>query len=317
MRRGVSDLRVEEAGVMDAAAVQGVIQSAFAARQRVDPPSTALEETVASVATALGRDGGLLCRVDAEPAGAMLFGVSGSALVLRRVSVVPRFQSRGVASALVGVAEEVAATRGFNDVRLAARAELPATVTFWLRRGYAEISRDLTSLQLGKALGVEISTVDAEATRKVGSVLAGLLRAGDVVLVTGELGAGKTTLTQGLGTGLGVRGGVTSPTFVISRVHPSLTGGPALVHVDAYRLGDGAELDDLDLDAFVDDAVTVVEWGEGIAEALADDRLRVHVGRSRGDDDEDARTIKVTPVGARWYGTGVRSRLLGVHASHS
>jgi len=310
----MSDLRVEEAVAGDAAAVRDVIHAAFAARQRVDPPSTALAETAESVAATLERDGGLLCRVDGEPAGAMLFGVTGSALVLRRVSVVPHFQSRGVASALVGVAEEVAAARGLDDVRLSARAELPATVTFWQRRGYAEISRDATSLQLGKALGIEVSTADAGATRNVGEGLAGLLRAGDVVILTGELGAGKTTLTQGLGTGLGVRGGVTSPTFVISRVHPSVSAGPALVHVDAYRLGDGAELDDLDLDAFVTDAVTVVEWGEGIAEALADDRLRVHIARTRGDDDEDARTVKVTPVGARWFGTGVRSGLLGVRA---
>ncbi|MBA2773671.1 MAG: tRNA (adenosine(37)-N6)-threonylcarbamoyltransferase complex ATPase subunit type 1 TsaE, partial [Nocardioidaceae bacterium] len=219
----MSDLRVEEAASVDAPAVRDVIHAAFAARQRVDPPSTALAETAESVAATLEHDGGLLCRVDGEPAGAMLFGVAASALVLRRVSVVPHFQSRGVASALVGVAEEVAAARGFDDVRLSARAELPATVTFWQRRGYAEISSDVTSLQLGKALGIEVSTPDAEATRDVGAVLAGLLRAGDVVILTGELGAGKTTLTQGLGAGLGVRGGVTSPTFVISRVHPSLS----------------------------------------------------------------------------------------------
>ena len=85
-------------------------------------------------------------------------------------------------------------------------------------------------------------------------------------MLTGELGAGKTTFTQGLGEGLGVRGAVTSPTFVIARVHPSEVGGPALVHVDAYRLGGIDELDDLDLDASLDEAVTVVEWGTGIAE---------------------------------------------------
>ena len=83
------------------------------------------------------------------------------------------------------------------------------------------------------------------------------------MVLSGELGAGKTTFTQGLGAGLGVRGDVTSPTFVIARVHPSLSGGPALVHVDAYRLGGIDELDDLDLDASLDEAVTVVEWGEG------------------------------------------------------
>ena len=118
-----------------------------------------------------------------------------------------------------------------------------------------------------------------------------LLAAGDLVVLTGGLGAGKTTLTQGLGEGLGVRGPITSPTFVIARVHPSLVGGPDLVHVDAYRLGGVAELDDLDLDASLDEAVTVVEWGHGLAEGLAEDHLEVTL---RGDA---ARTVAL--VGAR------------------
>jgi len=117
----------------------------------------------------------------------------------------------------------------------------------------------------------------AEQTRGLGSRLAALLRAGDLLVLSGDLGAGKTTFTQGLGSGLRVRGDVTSPTFVISRVHPSLVGGPALVHVDAYRLGEVAELDDLDLDTSLDEAVTVVEWGSGLAEALAEDRLEVEI----------------------------------------
>ena len=90
---------------------------------------------------------------------------------------------------------------------------------------------------------------DRDAMHRAGAALAGLLRAGDLVVLSGDLGAGKTTLTQGIGEGLGVRGGVTSPTFVIARVHPSTVGGPALVHVDAYRLGSTVEIDDLDLDA--------------------------------------------------------------------
>src|SRR3954462_15504555 len=118
----------------------------------------------------------------------------------------------------------------------------------------------------------------------LGRRLAGLLRAGDLVVLTGDLGAGKTTLTQGLGDGLGVRGPVTSPTFVIARVHPSLAQGPALVHVDAYRLGDAAELDDLDLDTDLDTAVTVVEWGSGLAEALSNDRLELRLGRAASED---------------------------------
>lgn len=127
---------------------------------------------------------------------------------------------------------------------------------------------------------------DAAATRAAGARFAQRLRAGDLVILAGELGAGKTTFTQGLAEGLGVRGPITSPTFVLARVHPSLTGGPALVHVDAYRLGSLAELDDLDLDASMDESVTVVEWGEGKAEALAEGRSYhvVRFDRSRADD---------------------------------
>src|ERR1700704_5729814 len=102
--------------------------------------------------------------------------------------------------------------------------------------------------------------------RALGRRLAAVLRPGDLVILAGPLGAGKTTLVQGIGTGLGVRGPVTSPTFVIARVHPSLVGGPSLVHVDAYRLGDALEVDDLDLDASLAESVTVVEWGEGKVE---------------------------------------------------
>jgi tRNA threonylcarbamoyl adenosine modification protein YjeE len=107
-------------------------------------------------------------------------------------------------------------------------------------------------------------TVDDRAAMLVlGRRIARVLAAGDLVVLTGVLGAGKTTLAQGIGAGLGVRGPITSPTFVIARVHPSQSGGPDLVHVDAYRLGSIAEVDDLDLDATLEDAVTVVEWGEG------------------------------------------------------
>lgn len=315
----MSDLRVVEASPDDAAEIRDVIHAAFAPRPHLDPPSTALAETPESVAHALAEHGGLLCRVDGLPAGAVLFDreVVGTTttLALRRVSATPHFQARGVASAIVGVAEEVAAARGYDDVTLRARTELPATLVFWQRRGYREVSREGPSVLLGKALPVELVTGSAEAAHAVGRCLAGLCGPGDVVILTGELGAGKTTLTQGIGAGLGVRGDVTSPTFVISRVHPSLADGPALIHVDAYRLGDKAELDDLDLDAYVDAGVTVVEWGDDIAEALADARLRVQISRTRGADVADAaldpRTVTVTPIGARWVGAGVRSRLLG------
>jgi tRNA threonylcarbamoyladenosine biosynthesis protein TsaE len=152
---------------------------------------------------------------------------------------------------------------------------------------------------------VEIVARTADDTRSFGARLAGLLRAGDLVVLSGDLGAGKTTLTQGLGAALRVRGDVTSPTFVISRVHPSLAGGPPLVHVDAYRLGGVAELDDLDLDTSLEDAVTVVEWGSGVAEVLADDRLEVELLRAsadRVDVDGETRTLRVRAVGPRWTG---------------
>ncbi|WP_353707815.1 tRNA (adenosine(37)-N6)-threonylcarbamoyltransferase complex ATPase subunit type 1 TsaE [Cellulosimicrobium sp. ES-005] len=152
---------------------------------------------------------------------------------------------------------------------------------------------------------------DAEATRAFGRALAGVLRAGDLVILTGDLGAGKTTLTQGIGAGLGVRGQVASPTFIVAREHPSLVGGPALVHVDAYRLGSLDEVDALDLDSSLEESVTVVEWGSGLVEALAGDRLEIVLERPRGDatggtsDDEDApeagaRRVTVRGVGPRW-----------------
>ncbi|WP_031062975.1 tRNA (adenosine(37)-N6)-threonylcarbamoyltransferase complex ATPase subunit type 1 TsaE [Streptomyces sp. NRRL WC-3742] len=145
-----------------------------------------------------------------------------------------------------------------------------------------------------------------ERMGRLGRELAALLRPGDLVLLSGELGAGKTTLTRGLGEGLGVRGAVTSPTFVIARVHPSLVGGPALVHVDAYRLGgDLDEMEDLDLDVSLPESVIVVEWGEGKVERLSEDRLEVRIERAIGDDageDHDPRRVLLTGIGPRWTG---------------
>src|ERR1017187_1593522 len=125
----------------------------------------------------------------------------------------------------------------------------------------------------GVAARVRGATADDRPAR--GQRLAALLRPGDLVVLSGPLGAGKTTLAAGIGLGLNVRGPVTSPTFVIARVHPSLSGGPALVHADAYRLASPAEVEDLDLDADVSSSVTVVEWGEGLVEGLAADRLDI------------------------------------------
>lgn len=140
-----------------------------------------------------------------------------------------------------------------------------------------------------------------EQMQELGRRLAKLLRPGDLVMLTGELGAGKTTLARGLGEGLGVRGAVTSPTFVIARVHPPLTGGPALVHVDAYRLGGGLdEMEDLDLDVSLPESVVVVEWGEGKVEGLTDERLHVVIHRVVGNTEDDRREVTLTGYGARW-----------------
>ena len=125
-------------------------------------------------------------------------------------------------------------------------------------------------------------------TECLGRAVGEHLRPGDVVVLAGPLGAGKTVLARGIGTGLGVRGPVTSPTFVIAREHPALPGGRGvpLVHVDAYRLGGIAELDDLDLDTDLLAAAVVVEWGEGLAERLADEHLLIRLQRpSAGGDD--------------------------------
>lgn len=145
---------------------------------------------------------------------------------------------------------------------------------------------------------------DADEMRALGAQLGQLLAPGDLVILDGPLGAGKTTFTQGIGAALSVRGAVTSPTFVIARSHPG--PGPALVHVDAYRLHGQVEVDDLDLDADLERAVTVVEWGAGKVEGLADDRLEVLIRREIGSpvDPQDpsggARTVAVRGVGARW-----------------
>jgi tRNA threonylcarbamoyladenosine biosynthesis protein TsaE len=135
-------------------------------------------------------------------------------------------------------------------------------------------------------------------TRSFGERLADVLRPGDLVILSGPLGAGKTALAQGIGLGLGVAEPVTSPTFVIARVHHG--GRVPLVHVDAYRLGavadPRAEVDDLDLDASVDGSVTVVEWGEGMVEQLADAHLEVRLVRR----DDDAREVELRPSGGDW-----------------
>ena len=161
----------------------------------------------------------------------------------------------------------------------------------------------------------EYRTSSAAQTQELARTLGGALRAGDLLLLTGELGAGKTTFTQGLGEGLGVRAGIISPTFVLVRIHPALGAGPDLVHVDAYRLGSPAEIDDIDLENTMDTAVTVVEWGHGLVEHLSESRLEITLLRATGgasgatgelltdfsaEDDDEERTIRIAGYGPRW-----------------
>jgi tRNA threonylcarbamoyladenosine biosynthesis protein TsaE len=168
----------------------------------------------------------------------------------------------------------------------------------------------------------------ADQTHALGACLARVLDAGDLVVLSGELGAGKTTLTQGLGEGLGVRAGIISPTFVLVRIHPNLPdgprpGGPDLVHVDAYRLGSAAEVDDIDLENTMDTSVTVVEWGHDRVEHLSENRLEIDLHRAIGldnangldggtaagepgnldfdtEDTDEPRTIVMRGYGPRW-----------------
>jgi tRNA threonylcarbamoyladenosine biosynthesis protein TsaE len=154
----------------------------------------------------------------------------------------------------------------------------------------------------------EIRVPTAGAMRQLGRQLAAMLRPGDLVVLDGPLGAGKTTLVQGIGEGLGVRGPVTSPTFVIARVHPSTSGGPPLVHADAYRLGSRAEVDDLDLDTDLGSSVTAVEWGEGLVEELAPSHLLIEIsmpapgagGHGDESDGDEPRTVRLVGSGERW-----------------
>ncbi|RYC12513.1 tRNA (adenosine(37)-N6)-threonylcarbamoyltransferase complex ATPase subunit type 1 TsaE [Nocardioides zhouii] len=285
---------VRRVGPEAAADVLAVVREAFGARPALDPPADALGEDVDSIARLLGRRGGFLATIDDVPVGCVVLDPAPDGLVLRRFGVTPGAQGRGVATALVEAAVDAAAGR--SAVKVVAREELPETVGFWERHDFVVTGRTSPYVELALWLGTTFDAPDADTMRLLGERVGRSLGAGDLVVLTGELGAGKTTFTQGLGAGLEVRGAVTSPTFVIARVHPSLVDGPDLVHVDAYRLGGLDELDDLDLDTSLDSAVTVVEWGSGLAEGLADSRLDVVIERAVGhaaDDELDPRRVSL------------------------
>ena len=275
-------LVVDRVGAECAADVHAVVRAAFEARPRLDPPTDALAETPESLARALGHGRGLLARLDGAPVGACLLDPRHDTVYLRRFGVDPSAQGHGVASALLRAAVEAVPAQ--RTMTVLARPEMPRTVDFWRAKGFGDEAPVGPYVQLWRPVEQRHVVTDAAQMQELGRRVGLLLEAGDLLVLTGELGAGKTTFTQGLGEGLGVRPGITSPTFVIARVHPSLVAGPDLVHVDAYRLGGAAELDDLDLDTSLDEAVTVVEWGAGVAEGLSSRRLEVTISRALGGE---------------------------------
>lgn len=322
-------LNVIDAGPEHAEQVVDVIHRSFGSRKILDPPSTAMDETVESVAEVLGSAGGLLVERRGQPMGALLFDESRPGLLgLRRVSVDPDLQARGVASAMVGVAEDTAEERGKDGIWLHVREELPETVQFWTRRSYHPVGQEGPLIEFAKTLWLSREVPTPDLMKDLARRVERLLHRGDLLVLSGDLGAGKTTFTQGLGDALGVRGPITSPTFVLAREHPSLVDGPSLVHVDAYRLGNPHEIDDIDLDAVAQNAVTVVEWGDGMAEQLNDSWLwvRIEVRGPRpidplgtpheGDvdgtqgEDIDPRVVTIKPRGVRWAGVPLRSTVL-------
>ena len=303
--RGVTLL---QPGADDAERLREVIAAAFGHRPQVDPPPPALSETAVSVAAALARGFGVLALVDGVVAGCLIVTLDGPHAWITRVSVRPDHQRLGIASMMVEVALELLAERGSATADLIAREEFPQVVGWWRRHGFVLADRDGTSLHLSRAIPVLIEAPTADAMQALGRRLAGVVRAGDLVIASGDLGAGKTTLTQGLGAGMAVQGAIISPTFVLARIHPALGEGPGLVHVDAYRLGSFAELEDLDVEV-TPDAVTLVEWGAGIADGLSEERLEIDIRRSLDPEDE-TRLVFLTPIGARWE--RVRGELEGL-----
>ena len=292
-------LRILRVDSSRAADVLHIVHAAFAARPPVEPPAAALSDTVESIAAKLSGGFGVLGEVDGEPAAALLVAPEGDVATITRVAAHPDYQHRGIANALVTCAMDLLAAHGTRLLAVGVRTEFPALGRWWRRHGFRPVTHRPPLELMERVLPVMVEVPTADAMRDLGERLAGLLRAGDVVIATGDLGAGKTTLTQGIGAGLRVDGRVISPTFVLSRVHPSGVGGPALVHVDAYRLGSFDELADLDLEASLADSITLIEWGGGIAEGLADDRLEIDIRRGLDPEDE-TRQVFLTGIGPRW-----------------
>ena len=276
-----------------------VIRDAFSARPPLDPPAEALSDTVEDVRQAIEDGLGVVVESDGEIIACLLVAIDGPNATLRRVSVLPGRGNAGIGFDMVATTLLALADMGLEDVELTARPELPKTVTWWQRAGFEKRGEHAGGWIMGRALPRAFKVPDAEAMRQLGHELAQLLEAGDVLVASGDLGAGKTTLTQGIGAGLGIEEQIISPTFVIARIHESTTGRPPLVHVDAYRLSSPEELRDIDLQDTQPTSITLVEWGRGLAEWLSPERLEIHIQRS-DDPDDDERTVYLLGIGERW-----------------
>ena len=300
------NLTLRVADPSDAAAMLAVIREAFGARPRLDPPAEYLSDTTERIARRLRDVPGVIAELvddhgHRQVVGCLLISLEADLAGLHRVSVLPGHRLAGIAEAMVRAAVELATDLGATRLELLSRREFPSTRDWWERHGFRAVREVATGFVLQRGLPVRVEVPDTEAMRRLGRRLARILGAGDVVIASGDLGAGKTTLTQGLGAELRVASPIISPTFVLSRVHRPLGAGPGLVHVDAYRLSSPAELEDIDLDATLADSVTLVEWGAGLAEGLADSWLDVDIRRS-GDPDDETRTVYILGTGARWDG---------------
>lgn len=292
-------LRVRLGTPADADVVVDLVHRAFSARPRIGAAPEALRDDRAAVAARMAHGAAYLAELDGDLVGVVMAAPHGGGTRLGRVCVAPGSRRLGLGGFLVGIVLEHLAVGGTRDVHLLAREEFPQVRAWWERHGFARVGSEGDCHIMARALPIALEVPDADAMRALGHRLAGQLRAGDLIIASGDLGAGKTTLTQGIGAGLGVRGPVISPTFVLSRIHPSSGDGPALVHVDAYRLGGFAELEDIDLYASWAESVTLVEWGTGVAEPLASDRLEIDIRRGLDPEDE-TRWVFVTPLGPRW-----------------
>ena len=300
---------VRAAGPADAPAVSALTRAAFAGQAGLSPPPGGIRESVATVAGNLETFGGLVLT---DPCGELLaalrFTRDGPLWWVRRVSVHPAHQRRGLGAHLMAAAAEVASEHRATALRCGVRLALAGNERFYALLGFRMLARHDFWGEWGLPLPRLVSTPDE--MRVLGARLAGVLSPGDVVILDGPLGAGKTVFAQGVGAGLGVTGPVTSPTFVISRRHRGERAD--LLHADAYRLGGRVELEDLDLDSELAGAVAVVEWGSGRAEGLAPDRVMVRIERpdtpgTGTDDDAEPRRVTLTAEGPA---AGDRQRLL-------